>query len=69
MDAETQNMDESQPAVAFPIPCAQFVKGLIGTDDEIWSHLLLRDHRFEKHTEAEWRSVMDLHRHEPAHRT
>lgn len=40
---------------------------LPGEPDEVWLRLLSIRHRSERHTHAEWRSLIDRYRREPAH--
>lgn len=46
----------------FPVPVARFVKSLAATPDEVWSHMLLSEHRGENHTVVEWKAILDTKR-------
>lgn len=44
---------------AFPVPVKRFLPTLKGTQDEIWSKLLVLAHGQEKHTPKDWLKVLD----------
>lgn len=52
----------------FPVAFAEFARTLIGTADEVWTHVLRRAHRAEKHVMADWKRLVDTYRNKPAHR-
>lgn len=50
----------------FPVAFEDFAKSLAGTDDEVWTLHLRREHGREKHTMTKWRAVLDGYRNRPA---
>ena len=46
----------------FPVPLARFVKSLERSSDEVWSGLLMFEHKGENHTVEEWKSLLDSKR-------
>ena len=48
------------------IPAAQFVKSLKGTHDEIWTRLILGMHKMENKTVADWKSLIENYKNQPA---
>ena len=52
----------------FPIPVHLFVKTLAGTDREVYSKLLLIQHKRASHTPKEWHDLIDGHSSEPAYK-
>ena len=52
----------------FPVPVHIFVKSLVGTDREVYSKLLLINHKRKSHTPEYWHSLIDGHSNEPAYK-
>lgn len=50
----------------FPVAYQDYANTLVGTEDEIWTLHMRRQHGREKHTLKEWAVVLDRHRHQPA---
>jgi hypothetical protein len=53
----------------FPVALVGFLDNIRGTDLEVWSHWLRKNHGAEAHTLGEWRAVVDKWRDQPAHPT
>ena len=54
--------DQVEQPVEHTIPVAAFVKGLKGTPDEVYTRLLLIEHKFHNKTVADWTAALDDHR-------
>lgn len=58
---------EAAKVVELPVPARVFVASLRGTADEVWSRLMLIDHRMENRPVSQWRELLDSKRNTPAH--
>jgi hypothetical protein len=55
-------MSDQTEAPAHTIPVNSFIKSLRGTPDEVYSRLLIIEHRFQNKTMAEWHETLHGHR-------
>lgn len=55
-------MSASSNDIEHPVSIVPFLQTLVGTADEVWITLLKQDHRFKKHTLAEWRNVLNSYK-------
>lgn len=56
----------SETQTEHPMPVQAFIKTLKGTPDEVYSRLLLINHRSQNKTPTAWRAQLETHRSLPA---